>query len=357
MPNSFSWFIDVVNSTRISGWCFSNEAPDNPSILSFFGDKEEIGSTTANRYRQDLKALKFHPTGNCGFEHTIPDLVDLYQYDRFSIHANGSSKPLKQFETKNIPTVLREPLPKVFFMHIPKTAGTSFNTFADTLFPQNSATVHLESMDPGTYPALQSEKHYLSGHLPLREIKTHFDLTQLDLYTIIREPYGHLHSHLNWVKRIGQHPDSDFFLSHSTETQTLALLLNELDFNHEKNVHALVDGICGDLTTLFDNHQTRYFLDYKRKKVTGPDVQIAQVELGLFKAIGITEQYQQFLNQFCTAYGIVCPGQQEKLNRSESSKLFNCHDPAIRSILYPFVEFDLALYQRISHQQAKQLNP
>ena len=349
--NSFSWFIDVVNNSRISGWCFNNDALYNPSTLSFYGDQEKIGSTIANQYRQDLKALKFHPTGNCGFEYTIPDQLDLHHYNRLSIHADGPPEPLKSFETKNIPTVLREPLPKVFFMHIPKTAGTSFNTFAGTLFPQDSAAVHLESVDQNTYPVLQSEKHYLAGHLPLREIKSHFDLTQFDLYTIIREPYGHLHSHLNWVKRIGGNPDSDFFLSHSRETQKLALLLNELDFTHEKNIHALVDGICGDLTTLFDNHETRYFLDYRRKKVTAPDVQIAQAELGRFKFIGITEQYQQFLDLFCATYQIVSTGQQERLNRSESSKLFDFHDPTIRSILNPLVEFDLRLYQSVLERE------
>lgn len=347
MPNSFSWFIDVINNSRISGWCFNNDALDDASSLSFFGDEEKIGSVNACRYRQDLKNLKFHPSGNCGFEFTIPEYTDLYQYKHLSIHADEASDPLEVFETKHIQSVLRGQLPKVFFMHIPKTAGTSFNAFSDTVFPKNSTAVHIESIDQDAYPALQSQKKYLAGHLPLREIKAHFDLLQFDLYTIIREPYSHLHSHLKWVKRIGQDPDADFFSSHSVETQKLALLLNHLDFSHEENVRALVDGICGNLTTLFDNHQTRYLLDYKRKKVTFPDVQIARSELKHFKSIGITEQYQRFLDHFCETYGIVCSGQKGKLNQSESSKLFDYHDQAIRSILRPLVEFDLLLYQNV----------
>ena len=345
MAGSFSWFIDVLNNSRITGWCFNNDRPLDPSQLSFFADQERIGHTDANIYRPDLKALKFHPSGECGFEFKIPGHVDVHRYERLQIFADDASGPLKEVQTRSIPAVLREPLPKVFFMHIPKTAGTSFNTFAETLFPQNSAAVHIEALDKGAYPVLQAGKHYLAGHLPLREIKAHFDLSLFDLYTLVREPYSHLHSHLKWVKRIGKDPESEFFLSHSAETQKLALLLNELDFTLHKNVRALTDGICGELTTLFDNHQTRYFLDYKRKKVTAPDVKIAQGELRLFKFIGITEQYQRYLSFFCSAYGVTCPGQKVQLNRSDNKKLFDYQDATVRSILYPLVEHDLRLYQ------------
>ncbi len=348
MPDSFSWFIDVINTNRVSGWCFNNEAPHTPCDMSFFVDDHKIGSTIADAYREDLKNLKFHPTGICGFEYIIPAQNNVLDYTNFRIHANAAAEPLKEISTTQIPDVLRGELPKVFFMHIPKTAGTSFNTLANTIYPQDEAVVHLESIDPKTYPALQTEKHYLAGHLPLRKIKAHFDLSRFDLYTIVREPYAHLHSHLKWVRRIGQNPNADFFASHSAETQQLSLLLNKLDFSKHQNVQALLDGICGDLITLFDNHQTRYFLDYKRKKVTTPDRQIAQAELQRFKSIGLTEQYQQFVARFCHTYGVSFAGQAEKLNQSESPPLFDYRDSLTQSILYPLVEHDLVLYQRLS---------
>lgn len=356
MPGSFSWFIDVVNNSRVTGWCFNDDTPLIPSRLSFFADRERIGCVEANIQRPDLKALKFHPNGYCGFEFTIPAHVDVYRHERLRICADDAQDPLKELPTASIPAVLREPLPKVFFMHIPKTAGTSFNTFAETLFPQNSAAVHLEAMDEAAYPALQAEKHYLAGHLPLRRIKAHFDLSLFDLYTIIREPYSHLHSHLKWVKRIGKDPGSDFFKSHSAETQRLALLLNDLDFTREKNVRALAEGICGDLTTLFDNHQTRYFLDYKRKKVAAPDVEIARAELGRFICIGMTENYERFLSFFRTAYGIARPVLQERLNRSESEPLFDFRNGTVRSILHPLVAHDLRLYQLVLEREPLSVN-
>ena len=340
-------FVDVINSDRITGWCFNNEDPQTAVTMVFYADERRLGETLAERPRPDLKAVGFHPTGNCGFEFTLPDDVDLSAYANLTIRVDGATGPVKTYNTRSIQRVFRTGSKRIFFMHVPKTAGTSFNTFAETVFPEGSTAIHIESLDPAQYPGLAESRSYLAGHLPLRDIKTGFDLTHFDLITILREPWSHLHSHLNWVKNIGADPQSDFFRAHSTETRELALLLNRLDFNRPENLDLLVDGICGDLTSLFDNHQTRYFLDYRRTRVSQEDVAMASDELRHFKLVGKTEQYREFIERFCDAYGIDLGESTQQLNVARGQKIFDYSQPEVRDRLMPFVKYDLQLYDLI----------
>jgi len=340
-------YIDVLNNDRIAGWCFSDEDYNSPVVLKFYADDVSLGQSTASIHRPDLKALSFHPTGDCGYEFTIPKHIDIREFTSLKILVDLDQAPIKIIDTISIQQVARLHDKKIMFMHVPKTAGTTFNNFAQTVFPDGTAVVHIESQNINSYADLTTKSTYLAGHLPLREIQAHFDLQQFDLVTILREPYAHLHSHLKWVKNIGKDPDSDFFNNHSNETKELALLLNSLDFSTQESLNQLVNGICGELTSLFDNHQTRYFLDYRRIRVEDKDIEIAKSQLDQFTLIGNTEHYQQFVSMFCDRYQITVPLAIDKRNVSESSLIFDITDPLVRQTLHPFVCYDIALYQHI----------
>jgi len=315
--------------------------------LKFYADDVSLGESTASIHRADLKALSFHPTGNCGYEFTIPTHINIRDFTSLKILVDNNQVPIKIIDTASIQQVARISGKKVIFMHVPKTAGTTFNSFAQTVFPEGQAVVHIESQEPSAYPSLIQKSSYLAGHLPLREIQSHFDLKQFDLITILREPYAHLHSHLKWVKNIGKDPSSDFFHNHSNETKELALLLNTIDFSTQESLDQLVNGICGELTSLFDNHQTRYFLDYRRIRVEDEDLAIAKSQLDQFSLIGSTENYSQFVSIFCNRYKIDEPASIDKRNVSESKLIFDITDPLVRQTLHPFVCYDIALYQHL----------
>ncbi len=340
-------YIDVLNSDRIAGWCFNDENYNNPVVLKFYADDVRLGESTASNHRPDLKALSFHPTGDCGYEFAIPASIDIREFNALKIIADANQAPIKIIDTASIQQVARIGGRRIIFMHVPKTAGTTFNNFAQTVFPEGKAAVHIEAQNTENYADISARSIYLAGHLPLREIQSHFDLKRFDLITILREPYSHLHSHLQWVKNIGKDPTSDFFHNHSSETKELALLLNSLDFSTKESLDQLVNGICGELTSLFDNHQTRYFLDYRRIRVEDKDLTIAKSQLDNFVLIGSTEKYSQFISKFCDRYQIEIPAVIEKRNVSESRMIFDITDPLVRQTLHPFVRYDIALYQHI----------
>ncbi len=340
--------IDILNSRHISGWCFDLMRKKKPVKLRFYGDNQKLGEIVANDYREDLQSYRLHPNGLCGFEFHYPKDINVRNYNHITLYINNSKKPLYRVETDQIPIVIEDGLPNVFFMHIPKTAGTSFNTFSRSYFPQDKTIIHIESEDKETYPILEKEKNYLSGHLSIQKIKESFDVSRFDLHTIIREPYSHLHSHLRWVKRLGADRKSGFFKKHHNTIQDISIKLNETDLTIGNNLRALIGNLKGIELDFFDNLQTRYFLDYRPEKVEISDFVDAKKNISLFKSIGLTEKYPQFIQNFCNIYqmeNIKKPS--TPLNKSSYRRLFDYDDLKVRSILAPLVEADLLLYSDI----------
>ncbi len=66
--------VDHYNDQFISGWAFLVNNPENPAIIEILKDDKVIASATANNFRQDLKRLNMHKTGNCGFKMDISHL-------------------------------------------------------------------------------------------------------------------------------------------------------------------------------------------------------------------------------------------------------------------------------------------
>lgn len=339
--------IDRANNQNVSGWCFDFNTPREPVKLRFFVDYRDIGTIVAADFREDLKSYNLHPSGFCGFDFYLPKGIPIRNHKFLNIFVNHSNKPIRQIPTDQIPMVMEGALPKIFFMHVPKTAGTSFNAFCNNHFPMEKALVHIESLDKSVYPSLIREKNYLSGHLTLKDILAGFDISEFDLLTLTREPFRHLHSHFKWVKSIASDPASGFFLKHHPVVREIALKLNRIDFGSKKQLEAMVNNLNGIEIDFFDNLQTRYFLDTRPEKVTVADFEDAKKNLGRFKIVGTTEKYDQFVDKVCEVYHI------EKIkpaafNKSPGQKLFLFDNPEIRSILNPLVESDLLLYDFIS---------
>lgn len=96
-------------------------------------------------------------------------------------------------------------MPPVVFVHIPKTAGTSFVTTLRNAFGDNRLT-RIERVDDNTIPTLENLKstdsHGIScvaGHLPVSLLREYFERFQM--FTLLRQPVLRVMSLFRFIKR------------------------------------------------------------------------------------------------------------------------------------------------------------
>jgi len=355
--------IDHVNFNYISGWCHHRFFKERVIVLQLFLDNRLIAETTCDRFREDLKALQVHPTGKCGFAFAVDTDGRIQAGAVFAIRVKGSRRPLVQLPSpgsaagsgsalrrRNIWRLKRRRVHQaVVFMHIPKTAGTSFNTLAQTLFPKGSTISHIELIAADRYPALNQNYRYISGHLRYGLLKQHFDQEHHAFYAIVREPYTQLHSHLKWMIQTVKNPDDNFFKMTNQVIYRLGLKLAGIDFASPGSLAQFV-GSLDDLEAAFlDNAQTRYFLNEQVLRVQDNDLETALYNASQFRLVGITEHYDDFVHRFKTINGIDVDENLQHMNISKSANLFNYHDESIRKTLKPLVSLDLKLYAHLAH--------
>lgn len=354
--------IDHVNFNYISGWCHHRFFKERVIVLQLFIDNRLIGETTCDRFREDLKALHVHPTGKCGFAFAVETIGQIEEGAAFTIRVKGNSKPLVQlsspFSAAGSGSALRRWdrwrfKPKrmqraVVFMHIPKTAGTSFNTLAQTFFPKGSTISHIELIHAERYHALRRDYRYISGHLRYGTLKQHFDQEHHAFFTIVREPYTQLHSHLKWMIQTATNPDDNFFKMTNQVIYRLGLKLADIDFNEPDSLAQFVSSLDDLEAAFLDNAQTRYFLDEPVLRIQENDLETALYNASQFRLVGITERYEDFVQRFKIINSIDVDENLQQLNISKSANLFDYRDESIRETLKPLVSVDLELYAHLT---------
>ena len=353
--------IDRVNANYISGWCFHRFRPGRPVQLECYQNGKLRAEAEASIFREDLKTLGIHPTGKCGFEF-IPEsrsgfdfnqpvlirpkgksavLADLSGEDWIGpgTHSQGSFRRLRR---------KRKKLPRTaVLMHIPKTAGTSFNTLAQTVFPQGTAINHIELLPQSKYPVLAENYNYISGHLRLGTLLGCFDSDLVDLYTILREPYGQLHSHLKWLIQTVANPEDRYFEVTNPVIYNLGVKLSGVEFAEKESLTEFVRNLNSVEAAFVDNLQTRYFLDKQPERVVPEDVKTALANSRRLKLIGTTEKYDNFVREFGEINGLAFEAIDGRMNISATTALFDLHDEDVRNVLLPLVHADLTLYDLI----------
>lgn len=343
--------IDIANRQRISGWCYSRIRRTRPVTLIIFSGTEKIGEVKADTFRQDLLDLGVHPTGKCGFCFDFPDDFVFASKGQIRLVLKGRFSHLEKYNYNELAEVdTRENLPLVF-MHIPKTAGTSFNTFVRQYFSDTKTVTHIETLNAESIAELK-QYQYVAGHCSFGQLIRDFSPEKYAYYSIIREPYSHLHSHLNWIRGIGADPASSFFTKHPGVIQKLALRLNNKDIDIETILKDLAQNPEGFELDFFDNLQTRYFLDYRPERVEEQHLKEAIDNTKYFDSIGVTEEYDRFIRHFCRSNELIFIEQEKSLNRSKYAPLYDHKDERIRHLVKPLVFADQLLYKHIKNEKS-----
>ena len=356
--------IDRVNANYISGWCFHRFYPNRTVVLQCFQSGTLMAEAETSMFREDLKTLDLHPTGKCGFE-LIPDGPEGFDCSKpISICLKDKGTTLADIsqaatvgEPKNVYHSLKRLMRKrkfpqtAVFMHIPKTAGTSFNTLVQTLYPQGTTINHIELLPESSYHSLAQSHNYISGHLRFGQLKQNFGSDSFAFYTILREPYAQLQSHLKWLIQTAANPQEKYFKTTNRVIYDLGIKLGQVAFGDINSLSDLVRSLGPVEAAFIDNLQTRYFLDHQPARVESQDIDIAIANSHSFKLVGLTERYDQFVSAFSQLNGFRPSSQPTRMNISTSEPLFDIRDGDVRKVLEPLVKADLKLYKLVADKK------
>ncbi len=347
MPKLFLHHIDVVNNQYISGWCLNRLLPQIAVTLRITVNGNAIGEVSCRSKREDVKKAGLHRSGHCGFVFPFPSEV-FAQHDRIDFSIKGLPGTLFSYKTSEIEPVVQDASP-VLFMHIPKTAGTSFNNHVQSWFGLDRWHIHTETYPEHDLKALAQPGYYLAGHLPFYKLNSLFpDISLLNLHSMLREPLSQFHSHLAWIKGIGLHPEGKFFRAHPEVVQSLALKLQTQDVRTADALATFVKQLDGFEWDFFDNIQSRYFVSKRPEQMGIEEYNDALNNLRHFSSIGLTEQYQAFLQSTAKQYQRRHRPQSSQHNKTKVKPLFDLNSAEIRDAVLPLIQFDQQLYDAVA---------
>lgn len=237
---------------------------------------------------------------------------------------------------------------KVFFLHIPKTGGGFINNLFRKLVSHDKHLEHLQN-----YVHLEgknfSEQTYLSGHIPLKRFqKIVHDSEDRLIFTMIREPYSHLISHISWIRNLTQDPPR--FNVHPKVVQKLALKLAQINFEDISEVNEFINGIEGYALAAFDNRQVRYFVDPLDTEWTNSAHKSEAINMAnKISYVGIFEDFENSVWEILRVLDLKenISLDSELVNSANRKVINDIHDkPELKKILYPLVCYDSALYKK-----------
>ncbi|WP_128291936.1 hypothetical protein [Afifella aestuarii] len=230
---------------------------------------------------------------------------------------------------------------KIFFLHIPKTAGSAFNLAFQKAVPDGRHFEHMESQRELFYSVVSDgQPFYASGHFPFSRVRDLVMRPDVFTITIFREPLKQLLSHLKWVKAYGR-PDGEARRHLIPENiAELSLALWETDLNDVARLEPILASPTA--ISLFDNTQTRYMT----RSIGG---RIGE-EQGRF-SMGHLKHFDFFfaLDDMATAHKkltrkIPGLGSIPRTNEAMLSETIDLQNGEVRDFYETFVRFDRQLY-------------
>lgn len=196
--------IKRVVSNEILGWCKHPQHNQPLKLGVWINDQLQL-EVLSNEPRKSLSKKGYEST-NHGFRIPIADeWPDLFALKLLELESNNSFHGNLTLVSKTAHT------PIVFFVHIPKTAGTSFRMMLNESFSEHEIFPNLNDIKihDGLYPPIEKVYSLPAERLTqLKLINGHYPLSMVDLWklplklvTFFREPNARIISHINHLKK------------------------------------------------------------------------------------------------------------------------------------------------------------
>jgi hypothetical protein len=229
---------------------------------------------------------------------------------------------------------------KYFYLHIPKTAGTTFNDFLKRAFSSKETLFHIESK----LEKIENQS-VLAGHIILpRAQKIIPNFENYIKLTVLRDPLSQVSSHLRYVKKLGEPSELKRLEGHTDSIKIIVSFLGTIDFSKVEDINRLIYWLEENNYVLFHNCQMQYLIG-SRFIVNETDIERAKQVIDTIEYVGITERLNEYMEFLSQEFGIRGPVKNKKLNITSETYGLDIKNPDIIKALEPFIAYDKVIYQ------------
>lgn len=240
----------------------------------------------------------------------------------------------------------------MFFVHIPKTSGSSWNAALKGVYGDN----FLEHAEYRLPPLLRGDEEppavdCVTGHIPFNNWRNYPGNDAYDRMTVLRDPWARLVSHINWIDRFNNGHALDGYGAQVDALAAVAELIETTDFEDRASLARFREQIQGDtFHAAFNNFQVRMLTTCRGNSMLGPvsdEMLVKAIEnVQAFDGLGICEDDGAFLADMMKALGETNPHEMPFENKGVTYRVHTGLDLAFDE-LYPLMAMDQVLYRRV----------
>lgn len=331
LPEGYLGCADEIIKPCVTGWVSSTQSAANPVALKITkGD--EVKLVFADETRNDVLNSGLVKTAFCGYSVTFSESNFEQAKVEILLPAGTLNKVATSYKGR-----------KIFFIHIPKAAGSSVNDCVCSAI-DGAYYTHIEGLRD-RWDDIKEAK-FLSGHIRYYEYEKDFSKSDYIVFAFFREPFAHVKSHMNWVKRLSEPELIEKRESHPDIVKNISDDLASFEFTDIKALKLYVKNIKPVAYGLFDNCQVRFLSDVNsNERVTQRHLDQAIKNLQHLHYIGISEYSKESQNQLMSLVGLNRGKPEAKVNINFYDYGLNLNETEVIDALEPLVKYDLKLYE------------
>lgn len=238
---------------------------------------------------------------------------------------------------------------KLFFLHMPKTAGTSLIATIKSWF-KTDTPVSLEY--DRAFLTTQLKSDFVWGHISLDYFSSIPGARRFRKAVVVRDPLQRLASHLQMTDRYN---DPDLLerkgLELPSNVTDVFRHVAETDFASPSALDTLMSTVGPWGKIAFHDMQVRFLTDtphpptfLPEQRVDADQTQRAMKNLRHFDHILLTEDLDRGVADMANALGKPVPEQAVRTNVGRLGRRVDLKNPDIRAVLEPWVRQDAELY-------------
>lgn len=228
--------------------------------------------------------------------------------------------------------------PLIFFVHVPKTAGSTVNFHLER--EMGNGIAHCESLLGNDKELKEAVENcdWLSGHVPFEVADARIrklSSREIRYFATIREPFQQVMSHYNWLHEI-YYRDMDFYNAHPDMIKNISKEIRE----KSKTIDDIIDNLSR-YAGLFQNIQSRYLLGNMEGRSDGELI----LDLKRFEYIANENKLKNLINKMTKNL------RTELMYENRSPYRFDVkffESPRMKEFLNKWIYNDIRLYNIVS---------